>query len=122
MKEYKTRLTLAELTDAITNLIDVGVRKSRYEFYEEWSGAVKALLSANERPSDWTGARPSVPGWYWLRHDTIRDQVVEVYEYDDGGVKQLYVRWDWRQATRRDLLSSFAAEALWAGPVEAPAS
>lgn len=35
----------AALIDAITNLIDDGIRKQRYETYNEWQAAVEALLS-----------------------------------------------------------------------------
>jgi hypothetical protein len=49
---YKTQLTRDDLVDAVTNLIDEGIRKSRYENYDEWQAAVAALLVANQEPNE----------------------------------------------------------------------
>lgn len=46
---YRATITKPELIDAITNLIDEGIRKDRFGTYDEWQEAVKALLTEHEQ-------------------------------------------------------------------------
>jgi hypothetical protein len=48
MASYKTNLTKPEMIDALTNLIDENIRKSRCETYDEWQTAIEKLLTENE--------------------------------------------------------------------------
>lgn len=41
----ESRPSRDELIDAITNLIDEGIRKQRFGLYEEWRSAVEKLLT-----------------------------------------------------------------------------
>ena len=48
MDKYQSTATKPELIDAITNLIDEGIRKSRFGAYDEWQAAVRTLLTERE--------------------------------------------------------------------------
>jgi hypothetical protein len=65
----------------------------------------------------WTTARPTVPGWYWLRQPCEDDEIVEVYEDGDGtlGVERTASREEHGRPS-----DWFYDSCQWAGPIEAP--
>ena len=76
------------------------------------AGAIAAAIEADGTGAGWSGERPTVPGWYWMRYRPDAPQnVCHVRRAGDGLVY-------WNGARE---VSIFESPAEWSGPIPPPA-
>ena len=59
----------------------------------------------------WTTTRPTVPGWYWMRYESVSEQRIYMVYVSARRIRNADKWWG----------VGFDQDAEWAGPIEPPA-